>query len=80
MKYFRDFGDLSSDSIVTDLYNRRIKDNKKGKPKKHNAWVKPKHKNKQKPKGNKALIKENEELHRLQTRLKTGNVKYIKYK
>lgn len=28
-KYFRNFGNLSNDSIVTDIYNKRIKNKKK---------------------------------------------------
>lgn len=31
--YYRNFGDLSSDSVVTDLYNKRINDLKKRKKK-----------------------------------------------
>lgn len=72
--YFRDFGDLSGDSCATDIYNKMIRDKKRGiKPRKYNpdSWKKLPLKRKPIVKPiNKKLAKENDRLHELQQGIK----------
>jgi len=73
MNYYRNFGSLSSNSVATDIYNKRIKDKKRGiKEKQYDpeSWVKLKHSRKGQRNINKKLLRENEELHQIQMKFK----------
>lgn len=66
MKYFRDYGDLTGNSVVTDLYNKIAKNKRKKKKYNPDNWKKLRHSNKGKRSINKKLVRENEMLHKIQ--------------
>ena len=41
MNYYRSFGDISSNSVVTDIYNKKLKYRKKKKYKEAKCIVRP---------------------------------------